>query len=350
MLVKGNAGAGRNGGKAVGWFLAGLFGAVGMAWVAPEWGRSGGALAAEFWTKVGVALIFMVQGLMLPQEALGRGLRNWRLQGFGLVGIFLGFPLLALPVIWVAGPWLTAELQIGLVYLAFLPTTISTAVVFTGQAGGDVAGALFTVALANLVGVFVSPAVLAAALAMEAGADIPFLPLLAQIFGLIGVPFALGQVLRVWLRNWANRHQAVLARGINGVILLIVYAALCDLFSAQAAGEMTGAPVVSALVLCGVLLVLSRVVVGLVLRWAAWPVELKLAGFFCVTEKTLAAGVPMATLVFAGAGPAVPAAPAVVLLPILIYHPLQLAVDSVLAQRWVRVWLSGTAGGANGQS
>ncbi len=313
-----------------------------LAWAAPEWGLPEGPLQARWVSKLGVVLIFVVQGLSLPTETLRVGLTNWKLHVFCLVGIYVVFPAMVLPVVCLGRAWLTTELQIGLVFLAFLPTTISTAVVFTGQAGGDVAGALFNVTLANLLGVFITPAVLAGALAAESGIAVPLGPLLGQIALLILLPFAVGQAFHGWAKDWVSRHRAVLSHGSNVIILFIVYAAMCDLFAARASGALEGAPFVEALVLCLAFLGVSRAVAALVLRRLGWTEETKLAAFFCASEKTLAAGVPMATLVFAAAGPAAPAAPALVLLPILLYHPLQLATDSILAQGLAARWVGGS--------
>ncbi|MFQ3669942.1 MAG: bile acid:sodium symporter family protein [Verrucomicrobiia bacterium] len=328
------------GSPALSLFLGGLLAVVALAWVAPEWGVADGPLKTGWLTKAGVVLIFVAQGLSLPTETLRLGLANWRLHGFCLLGIFVVFPAMVLPVVWLCRGWLTAELQIGLVFLAFLPTTISTAVVFTGQAGGDVAGALFNVTLANVVGILITPAILAGALAVETGRSVPLAPLLGQIALLILLPFAVGQMFHGRVKGWVGRHKAALGHGSNGVILFIVYAALCELFAARDAGVLEGAPWVPALMLCLLFLGGSRVLAGAVLRRLAWGVETKLAAFFCSTEKTLAAGVPMATLVFEAAGAEVAVAPALVLLPILLYHPMQLATDSILAQglagRWLR--------------
>ncbi|GAB4246566.1 MAG: bile acid:sodium symporter [Candidatus Methylacidiphilales bacterium] len=320
-------------------FLVGLLTVVGLAWAAPEWGLPDGPLQARWLSKVGVVVIFVLQGLSLPTESLRLGLMNWRLHLFCLTGIFLAFPAMVLPVVWLARPWLTPEVEIGLIFLAFLPTTISTAVVFTGQAGGDVAGALFNVTLANVLGVLITPTILAGMLAAESGIAVPLAPLLGQIALLILLPFAIGQMFHRPARDWVNRHKPWLAQGTNVIILFIVYTAMCELFAAKQSGEMDGAPFGAVLVLCGLFLLISRGLAAAVLRKLAWTESTKLAAFFCATEKTLAAGVPMATLVFAAAGSAAPAAPALVLLPILIYHPLQLAADSVFSQGMVARWI-----------
>ena len=64
-------------------------------------------------------------------------------------------------------------------------------------------------------------------------------------------------------------------------------------------------------------------------RLIGLPQEDHIAAVLCGSKKTLASGVPMAHLIF-GANPAL----GLILVPIMVYHPLQLALCGVLAQRW----------------
>jgi sodium/bile acid cotransporter 7 len=317
--------------------LGGLITVAVLAWWEPGWGSSDGPLHSKKLSSWGIVIIFLIQGLSLSGESLRHGFKNWRLHVWCQVGIFVGFPLMATPLILMARPWLPQEVEIGFWFLAFLPTTVSTAVVFTGQAKGDVTGALFNVTLANVLGVFISPPILAWLLAAERGIEVPLAPLLGQVAVLILLPFAVGQGLRPWFQDWVKRHAFALGQVTNVVILFIVFAALSNFFQTQEDGHLGKAPIWPVCVLTVILLGLSRWLAWQALKKSGLQEASRVAAFFCISEKTLAAGVPMATLVFAAAGESVQATSGLILMPILIYHPLQLALDSILGQGPLRV-------------
>jgi solute carrier family 10 (sodium/bile acid cotransporter), member 7 len=145
------------------------------------------------------------------------------------------------------------------------------------------------------------------------------------------LPLALGQALRPWFGEWAARHKV----GINVVdratILLLVYTSFCDSFR-NGVWSGHGAGQIVALVLgCGVLFTMVMLAMGGVARALGFSRGDRIAAMFCGSKKTLASGVPMAKLIF-GAHPGI----GLILLPIMIYHPLQLVICGVLAQRWAR--------------
>ena len=116
-------------------FTIGLLGALAMAWYWPAGGEPDGPLKPEITTKAAVALIFLLQGLNLPLGQLRQGLGDWRLHLFIQIFSFVLFPLATLGLV-VSGmipvPWAP-----GFLFLAILPTTISTAIVYTSASGGD---------------------------------------------------------------------------------------------------------------------------------------------------------------------------------------------------------------------
>jgi sodium/bile acid cotransporter 7 len=154
------------------------------------------------------------------------------------------------------------------------------------------------------------------------------LPLGAVVLDLViwlVLPLLVGQALRPLLGAWAARHKARINVADRLTILLLVYTSFCDSVKggvwSSGAGPLLISTVVSAVLL----------VVALSLTWAAGKAfgfsrGERIAALFCGSKKTLASGVPMARLIF-GAQPGL----AVILLPIMIYHPLQLVVGGWLA-------------------
>ena len=211
-----------------------------------------------------------------------------------------------------------------------LPTTVSTAIVFTAVAGGNTGGAVFNATLSNLLGIALTP--LWTRWLMQAGGrSLPLGPVILDIALLLLVPLAAGQALRPWLGRWADARRARLAAVNSGIVLFIVYAAFAGSVRAGV-WERYGASTIL-LAVAGVLLLFGVVMgaVALTVRAARLDRGDASAALFCASQKTLAAGVPMAQLMF-GANPGL----GLILLPVMLYHPLQLMVHGLMAMRWSR--------------
>lgn len=312
------------------WFVLSLPMAVAIAWLVPELGASGGWLRTEITTKAGVAIIFLLQGLTLPGAALRKGVSQWRLHLLIQSFTFLFFPVLGIVLDKVAGGFLPADLRLGFLYLCVLPSTVSTSVVLTGLAGGNTVGAIFNAVLSNVLGVFVTPVWIA--WLMKAGGSTQALgPVVAEIVALLLVPLGIGQLLRLRLAAFADKRKKTLGNIASGIILFIVFAAFCNSVK-QRAWSQHGAGV-TLLAAAGVILIfaLAMGTVELISRILKLERPDRIAASFCAPQKTLASGVPMAKIIF-GAHPGL----GLILLPILFYHPLQLFVCGVLADRWGR--------------
>ena len=312
------------------WFALSLPLAVGLAWLIPDLGWSDGPLKTSISTKAGVALIFLIQGLTLPSTALRKGLSQWRLRLLVQSFTFLVFPLMGILLDRIAGEWLAPDLRLGFLYLAVLPSTITTSVILTGMAGGNTVGALFNAVLSSLLGVFVTP-LWVAWLMKASGQQQPLGPVIMEIVTLLLVPLAAGQVLRPRLAAWADRHKKRLGNLSSGIVLFIVYAAFCNsvkqrLWSRHGAEVLLPAAF-GVILLFGLAVALTEVLA----RALSLQRPDLIAARCCGPQKTLASGVPMAKIIF-GAHPGL----GLILLPVLLYHPLQLVVCGALAARWGR--------------
>jgi solute carrier family 10 (sodium/bile acid cotransporter), member 7 len=312
------------------WFLLGMVLATVLAWAAPGPGATGGWLHPEVLTKAGIALIFFLHGLALTFAALRAGALNWRLHVLVQTFTFLVFPLLGLGLNAALGDHASPELQLGLFYLCALPSTVSSSVAMTAAARGNVAGAVFNATLSSVIGIFLTPLWVAFVL-KTTGQSQPLGPVIIDLVRWLLLPLVIGQALRPWLGAWAARHKA----GINVVdratILLLVYTSFSDSFAQHIWSGHGPMLLLVILVVCVALFALVMVLTGSASRALAFSREDRIAAMFCGSKKTLASGVPMAKLIF-GAHPAM----GMILLPIMIYHPLQLVIAGVLAQRWGR--------------
>lgn len=314
-------------------FLLGLAAAVVVAFLLPEPGARGGVLHAELANNFGIALILFLQGLSLAFEKVKRGAGNWRLHLVIQSFTFLAFPLAGLllhsliPLLWPGQP---PAIRDGFLYLCVLPSTVSTSVVLTAVAHGNTAGALFNAALSNLLGVFVTP-ILVELLMRTTGQTGALGPLLLKIILLTLVPFFLGMALRPRVKHWVEAHKAWVARISNTVIVFIVYSAFCDSVAGKIWARHGAGMTAQVLLWVTVLFAAMSGFIGLTCRAMKLKREDAIAAYFCSVKKTLAMGVPLAMLIFGTRNDL-----SLILLPIMFYHPLQLLVNGLLANRWAR--------------
>ncbi len=312
------------------WFVLALPATVGLAWLLPGVGASGGWLRTEVTTKLAVAVIFLSQGLTLPAAALKQGALQWKLHGLVQSFTFLLFPLLGLALDALLGSRLAPDLRLGFLYLCVLPSTISTSVVLTTVAGGNTAGAIFNAVLSNVLGVFITP--LWVTWLMQAGGQSqPLGPVVREIIVLLLVPLVLGQAARSVLRTWADARKKRLGDLNSGLILFIVFAAFCNSVEARVWSQYGFD--VTLVAFAGVIIIFSLAtgLVEVLARLLQLDRADRIAASFCAPQKTLASGVPLAKVIF-GAHPGL----GLILLPIMFYHPLQLLVCGLLAGRWAK--------------
>jgi sodium/bile acid cotransporter 7 len=314
-------------------FIIALVGAVTLAFLFPAPGAKGGWLHPEVSNNAGVALILFLQGLSMAVERMKAGAGNWRLyvivQGF----TFLVFPLVGLlfhaatRFIWPDEP---SALRDGFLYLCLLPSTISTSIVLTSVARGNTPGALFNAALSNILGVILTP-LLVRLLMQASGQAGSFAPLLIKITLLTLVPFVIGMGVRPLVRSWVDANRRWVNILSSGVILFIVYTAFCDSVEEKVWQHYGIGLTLEVLAAVAVLFTTVSLMVWAASRMARLNREDFIAALFCSVKKTLAIGVPLAQLIFGAKADL-----GLILLPIMFYHPFQLFVCGLLANRFAR--------------
>jgi len=311
------------------WFLMGMVCSVLLAWLLPAPGAKGGSLHPELLNKLGVSLIFFLHGLTLSLAALSAGARNWRLHLLVQACTFLLCPLLGVLLLVGLGARLSLDLRTGLFFLCALPSTVSSSVALTATARGNVSAAVFNATLSSLLGVLLTPLWLSVVLG-AAGRGLPFFDVILDLLEWLVLPLFVGQLLRPLLGSFAARHKARISVLDRLTILLLVYTSFCD--SVQDGVWRSGG---NALLVSGassvVILAATMSIVWYASGALRFPPGDRIVALFCGSKKTLASGVPMARLIF-GAHPGL----GIILLPIMLYHPLQLVVGGWLAGRFAR--------------
>ncbi len=304
-------------------FILMLLGTVVLASLLPA--RGGWASVASYAADIAIVLLFFLHGAKLSREAILAGLRNWKLHLAVLGVTFVAFPLLGLGLSRVVD----GQLAAGLLFLTLLPSTVQSSIAFTAIARGNVAAAVCSASFSNLLGIVVTPALVALLMSTSGSGGISVESIEAIVLQLL-VPFVAGHLLRPWIGAWVTRRKAMLTVVDRGSILLVVYSA----FGAAVVEGLWYRVSAGDLVLIGVLCcVLLAFVLGLTLGVAKLmklPREDSIVLQFCGSKKSLASGVPMAGVLF-------PAAQVgVILLPVMLFHQIQLIACAVIARRYAQ--------------
>lgn len=273
-----------------------------------------------------IAVVFASAGLRLSPAATWAGLKAWRLHGATLAMTFVVFPLVAMVFAWVASPWLSRELTTGLLFLGALPSVVQTSVAFTAMARGNTAAAVCAASLSSLAGVLVTPLLVLALIGSYAGIG-------PGQFGQVALqlllPFALGQLLHARLAKWAGRHAFALRWIDRGSVLMIVYSAFGGAVAGGVWQRLPAGQLALVAALCATLLAFALAATEFGGRALGFAPAERAVLVFCGSEKSLTIGLPMSAILFTG-----PLA-GVVIIPVIVYHQLQLIVCSIVARRFM---------------
>jgi len=309
-------------------FMLALIAMIALASLLPV--RGAAVAGFEILTVAGIAALFFLHGARLSRTAIVAGLTHWRLHVLVLSCTFVMFPLLGLGMRPLAPLLLTPELYLGVLFLCALPSTVQSSIAFTAIAKGNVPAAVCSASLSNLLGVLMTPLLVSLLLATHGDATGS-----PQAVGRIALqllaPFVAGHLSRPWIGAWVERRRRVLAVTDRGTVLLVVYVA----FSASVVGGLWQRVPLPALAgALGVAIVLLALALVLT-RWSSRRLGFDRADesaiVFCGSNKSLASGVPIAKILFAG-NPAL----GMILLPVMLFHPIQLMACALLAQRYAR--------------
>lgn len=304
-----------------------LIGAVAAATLAPAHGS--GAVVFDWITDLAIALLFFLHGAKLSRQAIVAGAMHWRLHLLVFAFTFVMFPLLAVMLRPALEPMLGAALYVGVAYLCCLPGTVQSAIAFTSLARGNVPAAVCSASASSILGIVLTPLLLKWILGSTPGAS-STLDAILRIGVQLLLPFLAGHLARPWIGRWVDRNQQWLRNVDQSSILLVVYTA----FSASVISGLWSAVPPAALAalaaVCCALLALVLFITAWSSRKLGFGTEDEITIVFCGSKKSMATGVPMAQVLFsAGAvGPA--------LLPLMVFHQIQLMVCAVLAQRYRR--------------
>jgi solute carrier family 10 (sodium/bile acid cotransporter), member 7 len=305
-------------------FLLALAATVALAAVLPAHGDA--AKAASMAATGAIALLFFLYGARLSPQQAWHGARQWRLHLLVLATTFALFPLLGMAARALVPAVLTTDLYHGVLFLCLVPSTVQSSIAFTSIARGHVPAAIVSASLSNLLGIVLTPLLVvllmntSGAIRVDAGS-------IRDIVVQLLLPFAAGQLTRPWIAGLIARYAAVLKIVDRGSILLVVYTA----FSMGVVQGIWVSVDVWRLILvslvAAMLLALVLAATTLIGRLARLDRGDAIVLLFCGSKKSLASGLPMALVFF-------PAATVgLTMLPLMIFHQIQLVVCAVIASR-----------------
>lgn len=276
-----------------------------------------------------IALLFFLHGAKLSRSSVFAGLTHWRLHLLVLCITFVFFPIMGWALQPILAPLVTPTLYMGIVYLCCLPATVQSAIAFTSIARGNVPAAVCSASASSLIGIFVTPVLVNIVMTTHGAASVD-LHGISKILLQLLVPFVAGHLLQPVLGGFLGKHKKVTNIVDRGSILLVVYTAfsaavLEHLWSTVPLWSLAGL-----IVVCGIILGITLYFSSHISRVLGFDTPDEITIVFCGSKKSLVSGVPMAKVLFSSAqlGP--------ILLPLMLFHQIQLMTCAVIAQRYSR--------------
>lgn len=300
-----------------------LVAAIALAVVLPAAGEA--RSAAQMVSNAAVFLLFFLNGLRLPRHEVWEGMGNHRLL-WPLIAWCYGAMALAGWAVWQAGQgWMPPLLALGFLYLGCLPSTVQSATAYSSLAGGNVASSVVAAALLNLLGVFVTAPLFSLlagghTAAFDGGG-------LLKVVTILLLPFVLGQIAQGRLGDWVKEHRPLVTTMDRTSIAIAVYVAFSGAVEQRFWTRVD--PAGWAWLVGGTALMLVFAHLGAWMLGALVRLDRanRKSMLFAGAQKSIAMGAPLAAVLFA------PAVAGVVLLPILLYHLVQLVLAAPLASR-----------------
>lgn len=298
-----------------------------IAYFFPQLGATDSPVPMGFISSIGISFIFFFYGLSLNSEAIKNGLKNWKLHLTVQSSTFILFPLLILPFFPLFKDTSYELLWLAFLFMAALPSTVSSSVVMVSMAKGNLPAAIFNASISGIIGIILTPLWMMPFI-KQTNIAFDFSSIYLQLISEIVIPLILGLLLRKFLGNWAQRHKKQLNLFDKFIILLIIYKSFVksfedEVFSSVSVLEM------------GVMVVLVLLLFFIVYSLTGWFGRLfnfnhadRITNQFCGTKKSLVHGTVFSEALFGQTSII-----GIILLPLMIYHAFQILIISVIATK-----------------
>ncbi|XP_059682858.1 sodium/bile acid cotransporter 7 isoform X2 [Gavia stellata] len=304
------------------WFILGIVLVIAVARLEPAVGVKGGPLKPEITiTYIAVSAIFFNSGLSLKTEELTSALVHVKLHLFVQIFTLVFFPtaiwlFLQLLSITPINEWLLKGLQT----VGCMPPPVSSAVILTKAVGGNEAAAIFNSAFGSFL--------------LGSSSSVPFTSIFSQLFMTVVVPLIIGQIVRRYIKDWLERKKPPFGTISSCVLLMIIYTTFCDTFANPNIDLDKFSLIIVVLIIFSIQMSFMFLTFLFSTRnnSSFTPAD-TVAIIFCSTHKSLTLGIPMLKIVFAGYEHL-----SLISVPLLIYHPAQILLGSLLVPT-IKSWM-----------
>ncbi len=276
---------------------------------------------------IAIGSLFFLQGARLSREAVLAGLTNYRLHAVIAVATFVLFPLFGSVLVALMPHVLNRTLLLGVLFLCALPSTVQSSIALTSIARGNVAGAVCAATGSSLVGLLLTPLLFGLMSHVHGHGNLDLSSMWLVVLQLL-MPFAVGHLLRPWIGPWAAQNKRLLSVTDRGSILIVVYTAFSAAVVHGIWHQLPPAALATLGLLVAVLLAAGLLVTTGAARICGFDHANEVAAVICGSQKSLVAGIPIASVLFSGQ------TLGFIVLPIMLYHPMQLVVCAWLARRY----------------
>lgn len=304
-------------------FLTALIGAVVLATFLPCHGLATTVL--EYVTDACIMVMFFMQGLKLERRAILDNMRNWQLQGLVLACTFALFPALGLGLHALAPGLMENSLWLGVLFLCCLPSTVQSSIALTSLANGNVAASICAATLSNIAGIFITPALVSLVLHTHG---------VWSAHAIIGItvqlllPFVAGQLLQPFLYKWAHRNKKIISVTDRSSIILVVYTAFSHAVVEGIWLQLSARHIATLIAVDTGLLLAVLTLTLMTGKIFGFSSKDEVSLILCGSKKSLASGVPMANVLFPAS------AAGFVILPLILYHQIQLFLCTLIARHY----------------
>jgi len=311
-------------------FVLSIIIVVVISYLFPQWGRSDSGVPLDKIASIGVALIFFFYGLKLSVEKLKTGLKNWKLHVLVQSSTFLLFPLIILSFYPFFSSAEGQTLWLSFLFLAALPSTVSSSVVMVSMAKGNLPAAIFNASISGLIGIVITPLWMGMFLEQSATefqlGDV-YIKLVTEIL----VPVLLGLFLQRFWGKYALRYASQLSVFDKSIILIIIYKSFAHAFDEGIFESVGLFDLTFISIACLLLFFIVLFITGFLSDWLGFSIEDKITTQFCGTKKSLVHGTVFSKILFPASFPV-----AMILLPLMIFHALQILIVSIIATKWAK--------------
>ncbi|MEO5788828.1 MAG: bile acid:sodium symporter [Gelidibacter sp.] len=298
-----------------------------LAYLFPQLGASNSPVPMNLISSLGISFIFFFYGLSLSSQALRDGLKNWKLHASVQGSTFLLFPLLILPFFPLVKDTSYEILWLAFLFMAALPSTVSSSVVMVSMAKGNLPGAIFNASISGIIGIILTPIWLLPFI-KQTDVAFDFSAIYLQLITEIVIPLALGLLLRKFLAAWAMKHKRTLNKFDKFIILLIIYKSFVHSFEDRIFSSVSLLEMLVMVALVVVLFVVVYALTGWIGKVLKFNHADQITNQFCGTKKSLVHGTVFSEALFGQTNIV-----GIILLPLMIYHALQILIISVIATK-----------------